>query len=532
MRVACVGGGPGGLFFATLLKRALPSAEVTVHERNRRDDTFGFGVVFSDATLDRINAADPVLRDGLAAHGVHWDRIEMRARGQRWACGGNGMAAISRRTLLLLLQERAIAAGVDLRFEDEVDPAALLDRDLVVGSDGANSQVRALYPDVLVPEREQASLKFIWFGTRHLFDGLTFLFRRSEHGAFAVHGYPIGPDTSTFIVETEESAWRAAGLDGFDVDQPPGPSDMRSFRYLEELFAEDIGGAPLLANNSRWGNFRTLKVSRWHHRNVVLLGDAAHTAHFSVGSGTKMAMEDAISLADAIVAHPEDIPSALAAYEAAARPSVDHIQGAAAPSLLWWERFPRYVDALEDWRLPVHFLTRSITLDRLGRRDPAFVAQARAAWREQHGADPLDAAITLGGEHLPSRALPAVGPEGATRAVRVGGKELPVTAGAGTSAGMTSGGPWVQALTTPGHLAELPVAVDAARRGREAGAVAHLVSGGSPELRPLLAEELRFSGLGPVILDDPALTRPEVETLILTGRTDLVVAHPAAEPTP
>jgi len=529
MRVACVGGGPGGLFFATLLKRAMPSAEVTVHERNRRDDTFGFGVVFSDATLDRIDAADPVLRDALAAHGVHWDRIELRARGQRWSCGGNGMAAISRRTLLLLLQERAIAAGVDLRFEDDVDPSTLLDHDLVVGSDGANSRVRALFPDVLVPEREAASLKFIWFGTRHLFDGLTFLFRRSEHGAFAVHGYPISDDTSTFIVEAEESGWRAAGLDGFDVDQPPGPSDMTSFRYLEQLFAEDIDGAPLLANNSRWGNFRTLKVSRWHHRNVVLLGDAAHTAHFSVGSGTKMAMEDAIALADAVVANPGDVPAALAAYEVAARPSVDHVQGAAAPSLLWWERFPRYLDALEDWRLPVHFLTRSITLDRLGRRDPEFVAQARRSWHERFGAEPLDAPVDLLGERLTSRALAPVEASDGTRALRVGARAVPVATGA--PAGV-AGGPWVQALTAPEHLADLPALLDVAQRGREDGAVAHLVAGGPAVLRPLLAEELRFSGLGPVVLDDPALTRPEVETLILTGRTDLVVGHPALEVVP
>lgn len=506
MRVACIGGGPGGLFFATLLKRALPQVDVTVYERNRADDTFGFGVVFSDATLDRIDAADPVLRDVLTAEGVHWDRISIRAHGQEWSCGGNGMAAIARRRLLLVMQERAKDVGVDIRFEHDVDPADLLDHDLVVGSDGANSRVRDLFPDVLVPRREQASLKFIWFGTRHIFDGLTFLFKRSEHGAFAVHGYPISAEASTFIVETDESAWRAAGLDAFDVTQPPGPSDMASFVYLEELFADEIEGAPLLANNSRWGNFRTLRVDRWHHQNVVLLGDSAHTAHFSVGSGTKMAMEDAIALVEAIVASPDDVSAALAAYEALARPSVEHIQGAAAPSLLWWERFPRYFDALDPWRFPVHFLTRSINLERLGRRDPAFVAQAHASWMAGLGEAPLDAGLDLDGRRLSGRLVSLA--------------DLPPV-----HTQSVEDGSWVHALDAPQTIAGLADAVAAARRARAGGAVAHLVSGGTAVTRPIVTEELRFEGLGPVILNDPGLSRADAETLVLTGRVDLVVAH-------
>ncbi len=298
MRVACVGGGPGGLFLAALLKRADPSIEVTVFERNRPADAFGFGVVFSDATLGVLDEADPVLLHRLDEHGRHWDRIEVRLKGERIRCGGNGMAAITRKVLLQLLQQRAAEAGVELRFGAEVPGfAALDDYDVVVAADGANSRIREELSEHLEPEVQVATAKFIWFGTTYLFDGLTFVHERGPHGAFAVHGYPISRDASTFIVETDEASWRAAGLDEFDVTQPSGASDEKSRRYLESLFAAQIDGHRLLTNNSRWGNFRTRRMRRWHHGNVVFLGDAAHTAHFSVGSGTKMAMEDAAVLA-------------------------------------------------------------------------------------------------------------------------------------------------------------------------------------------------------------------------------------------
>ncbi|MDQ4038194.1 MAG: hypothetical protein M3313_07570 [Actinomycetota bacterium] len=211
-KIGCIGGGPGGLFFALLAKRADPSREVTVYERNRATDTFGFGVVFSDATLARIDEADPVLRTALDEHGVHWDPIEIRLKGERLRCGGMGMAAVERKTLLGLLQERALAAGVDIRFQTEVDSADLLatDVDLVVAADGANSRVRAAFADQLAPRVEVATAKFIWFGTTYAFNGLTFVHERGPHGVFAVHGYPIGNGVSTFIVETDEASWRAA----------------------------------------------------------------------------------------------------------------------------------------------------------------------------------------------------------------------------------------------------------------------------------------------------------------------------------
>jgi 2-polyprenyl-6-methoxyphenol hydroxylase-like FAD-dependent oxidoreductase len=301
-RVAVVGAGPGGLFLATLLRRQLPALTVTVFERNRRTDAFGFGVVFSDATLRTIDEADPVLRDALATHGRHWTRIDVWSQDERHSFDGNGMAAIHRKVLLGELQAGADAAGVDLRFGAEAPPLEVLERDfdLVIGADGTNSGVRRELEARadLGHHVDEAGAKFIWFGVEHLFPGLTFLHKASEHGNFAVHGYPISDELSTFIVETDEATWRAAGLDGFDVSQSAGRSDAFSQKYLEELFADQINGARLVANNSRWGNFRTRRTRQWYHDRVVLLGDAVHTAHFSVGSGTKMAMEDAVVLAD------------------------------------------------------------------------------------------------------------------------------------------------------------------------------------------------------------------------------------------
>ena len=234
--------------------------------------------------------------------------------------------------------------------------------------------------------------KFIWFGTDYLFDGLTFVHERNLHGVFAVHGYPISANTSTFIVETDEQSWRRAGLDEFDVTQPPGASDMLSKVYLEKLFADQIDGHQLLVNNSRWANFRTLRTRRWHamaSRPVALLGDAVHTAHFSVGSGTKMAMEDAVALSQALASHPGDLESALAAYQLAAQPAVQKIQDAARPSLAWWEHFGRYYDAFEPWQFAYHFLSRSITDARLARRAPDLVEASHRAWIDSHGSQPL-----------------------------------------------------------------------------------------------------------------------------------------------
>ncbi|MFJ8113706.1 FAD-dependent monooxygenase [Streptomyces sp. NPDC096132] len=499
-RIACVGGGPGGLFFATLVKQADPSVEVTVFERNRPEDTFGFGVVFSDATLAAIHAADPVLRTALADHGRHWDDIEVRLKGRRIRCGGNGMAAITRRTLLQLLHERAAEVGVDLRFRHEVpaDPEQLSDYDLIVAADGANSRFRDRLADVLVPEVEVATAKFIWFGTDYLFDGLTFVHEHGPHGTFAVHGYPIDDRVSTFIVETDEESWRRAGLDAFDTAQPPGPSDEKSRHYLEKLFAEQLDGHELLVNNSRWGNFRTRRTRRWHSGNVVLLGDAAHTAHFSVGSGTKMAMEDAVALADSLLAHRDDLPGALDAYEAARRPSVERIQGSARPSLSWWEHFGRYHEAFGPMQFAFHFISRSIGKDRIARRDPAFVDTVVRDWRTAHeGLAPLDTPFR---EYAGRRLSP---------------EQL---------AGLRAGGSGCLWLTAPDTEPQLPELYERLADALGAQTPPDLVAvhGGTPLTRSLLAERARLVHGVPALIVEDAMDDDRAETLLLSGRADLV----------
>ncbi|MDI6630166.1 MAG: 2-polyprenyl-6-methoxyphenol hydroxylase, partial [Rhodococcus sp. (in: high G+C Gram-positive bacteria)] len=273
------------------MAHSAPDAIVEVYERNHESDVFGFGVVFSDATLDNIDRVDPVLRDTLADHGRHWDSIEVHAKGEVTAAGGNGMSAVHRRVLLGALRHRALELGAKLHYSTTASVQSLDEDggyDLIVAADGTNSASRDSFAADLDHSVEEATVKFIWFGTTFQFDGLTFLHKQSEHGNFAVHAYPIGSDLSTFIVETDEDTWRKAGLDGFDMSSPPGESDAISQRYLEDLFADRIDGAKLVANNSRWANFKTRRTGRWHSRTergtpVVFLGDAMHTAHFSVG---------------------------------------------------------------------------------------------------------------------------------------------------------------------------------------------------------------------------------------------------------
>ena len=258
-----------------------------------------------------------------------------------------------------------------------------------------------------------------------------------------MHGYPISDAVSTFIVETDEASWRRAGLDEFDVTQPPGPSDMVTKDYLEKLFADQIDGRRLLTNNSRWGNFRTRRTKRWHTlapHPVAFLGDAVHTAHFSVGSGTKMAMEDAVALAAALAAHPGDLAGALATYEQAAQPSVRKIQDSARPSLSWWEHFGRYHDAFEPWQFAYHFLSRSISDARLGRRAPDFVAASHRGWVDTYGAEPLQTAFQRRGWSAPGR-LVEVRTNGG-RPVAVAGKRVaPSRRSATGPLGCGAGGP-------------------------------------------------------------------------------------------
>jgi 2-polyprenyl-6-methoxyphenol hydroxylase-like FAD-dependent oxidoreductase len=505
IRVACLGGGPGGLFFATLLKRARPDIEVVVIERNQPTDAFGFGVVFSDRTLERIDAADPVLREALTREGVHWDSLAVSVRGERATFAGNGMAAVHRKVLLRFLQQAAADAGVDLRFGTEVGSLAdLAEFDIVVAADGANSRIREELEPALGSTVETAIAKFIWFGTTHLFDRLTFLHRPSEHGNFAAHAYPIGQGLSTFIVETDEATWRAAGLDAFDVTVAPGPSDPISQSYLRELFAADIAGAELVGNNSRWGNFRTRRTRAWHAGNVALLGDAVHTAHFSVGSGTKMAMEDAIVLAREVAASPHDLERAFTSYEAERQPEVARIQDAAGPSLSWWEHFGFYVDHLEPLDFAFHFFSRSIDIDRIRRRDPVLAGRVDEQWLGRHGAPPLESPFALDDDRF--------------------GRQLVLDRGTlADAAGAIVSAERVEILQAPDDERSAVAVAPANDRP------VVVVEGGSAVTRSLVAERARLvHGRVAVIVDD-ALSDSEAATLILSGRADAVATRGRAD---
>ena len=370
---------------------------------------------------------------------------------------------------------------------------------------------------------ETAQAKFIWFGTDHLFDGLTFVHERGPDGAFAVHGYPIGDDLSTFIVETDEETWRRAGLDGFDVTQPPGPSDQLTKAYLQELFADQIDGCELLVNNSRWANFVTRRTRPWHAfapQPVAFLGDAVHTAHFSVGSGTKMAMEDAVVLAGAVAANRGDLEVAFDEYERVARPPVTRVQDAARPSLSWWERFGVYHDAFEPWQFAYHFLTRSITDGRLGRRDPDFVAATHRAWADRHGDRPLDSPFVGDGWSTPGRVVEVIDDAGRPVAVSAGGDPLPLRRDGGEP------GPWGAAVRAPDGEADLPAVKERLGELVRARPSCVAVHGGSELTRVLLSEEVRLHHGLPAVLIDHDLDRDQAVTAVLSGRADLVGVAP------
>lgn len=530
MRIAIVGGGPGGLFAGALLKNGDPSREVTVFERNRASETFGFGVVFSDATLQGLDQADPVLRSALEQHGVHWDAIEVRVKGEKFLCGGNGMAAIERKSLLGLLQTRALEAGVNVSFSSPVNIRSLLGEpwDLIVAADGTNSHTREAFKEDFEPTAEVASAKFIWLGTTYPFSGLTFIHEHNEDGTFAVHGYPIGNGISTFIVETDRASWQRAGLDLFDVDQPPGPSDERSKAYLSQLFAEQIEGHPLLGNNSRWASFVTRRAARWSTwagtTAIALLGDAAHTAHFSVGSGTKMAMEDAVALSRALDEHGNDLPGALAAYEESRKPQVERIQGSARPSLSWWEHFGLYRDKLPPWQFAYNFFTRAIPESKLALRDERFVLEAHRQWKILHGAEPLASPLEVAGVQLSTRILRLLGSRvpsaSAVDVVAMNEKVVPLF-----EVPPRSDEPWGLWLEAPEYEHELPASFQYLSKGIESGASFVAVAQGNPVTRRLLCERARLvHGMVTVLVEDAR--RPAIEdlatTAILAGRTDLV----------
>jgi anthraniloyl-CoA monooxygenase len=398
MRIVCIGGGPAGLYFAVLMKKADSRHHIRVIERNRSDDTFGFGVVFSDATMAGIAEADSEAYRAIARHLVHWDDIEVNYRGERIISTGHGFSGMSRHTLLRVLQQHACSAGVEVLFEREaatLDPFA--DADLIVAADGANSTIRQMLSGPITTTIDLRPNRFVWLGTTKPFPAFTFYFKNTEYGLWRVHAYQYRPGHSTFIVECREETWRAAGMHT--------ATEQDTAAFLERLFEPELEGHPLMTNRSIWRQFPTIRTEPWSADNVVLVGDAAHTAHFSVGSGTRMAMEDAVALRDALIdsgvsgfsrtsdavvsgssriddsgvagfSRTRDIGSALRAYEERRRPHVESLQRAAQASLQWFEDTERYM-SLEPIQFTFSLLTRSlrITHEDLRARDPQFLAR-------------------------------------------------------------------------------------------------------------------------------------------------------------
>lgn len=376
MRIAVIGGGPAGLYFSALMKQLDPTHEITLWERNAPDDTFGFGVVFSDETLGGIEHADEQIFRAMSERFARWSDIDITYRGELRTSGGQGFAAMSRKELLHILQQRCLELGVAIHFRTQAPDVEALaaTHDLVLAADGLNSAVRARFADVFGPGLDRRDNKYMWLGTDRVFEAFEFFVKHTPHGIMQAHAYPFSAEQSTFIVEMHESVWREAGFAEFaDRDFAPGENDEKSIALLRDLFAEELDGYGVQANNSRWINFTTVRNTRWRHGNIVLVGDAAHTAHFSIGSGTKLAMEDALALAACL--HENDtVTAGLDAYEAERRPVVESVQRAAQASLEWFESIAQYTDQHPD-QFAFNLLTRSrrITYDNLRLRDDDFV---------------------------------------------------------------------------------------------------------------------------------------------------------------
>ncbi len=400
MKIACIGGGPGGLYFAISAKRRNPSHEIHIYERNRPDDTFGWGVVFSDQTLWNLRENDPVSADRIFAAFHHWDDIEIHFRGERIRTSGHGFAGLSRKHMLLLLQERARELDIHLHFETEIDSVEDVGEcDLVIACDGLNSKIRTQLAEHFEPDIELRKNKFIWLGTHKVFDAFTFLFEETEHGWVQVHAYRFDEETSTFIVECTEQTWEALGIDKMTKPE--------SNRFVEKLFAKYLDGHELMDNaahlrGSAWLTFPRVGNRKWYHKNIILLGDAAHTAHFSIGSGTKLALEDAIELAARIEEH-NDLEKSLAIYQEHREVEVLKLQSTARNSTEWFENVERYAN-FEPQQFAYALLTRSqrVSHDSLRQRDPEWM-DSFEHWFAKRAGVPTDA---LAGRRIPPMFTP------------------------------------------------------------------------------------------------------------------------------
>lgn len=371
LRITIVGGGPGGFYLAILVKKMRPDWNVELFEQNRADDTFGFGVVFSDETLGEFLSRDPESYDQITQAFAYWDDIRVRYKGEEVSCGGNGFAGCARLTLLQILQRRAEALGVDVHYGQAIDPATLetrfADSDVIVASDGVNSAIRTHHSEVFQPTIRPMRNKFTWMGSTRPLSDFTYFFRETEHGIIVAHCYQYEPAHSTWVIETTPECWAGHGFDQMD--------EAEAARRLEQIFAEELEGHPLLINRSLWRNFPTISCARWWHGRIVLLGDAMATAHYSIGSGTKLAMESAIALADALLEFGEtDIEAAFAKYRAERETAIEITQHNAAVSLAWFEHVARSWDMPPvQFAMMVMSRAKSITWDNLELRDPDFL---------------------------------------------------------------------------------------------------------------------------------------------------------------
>jgi anthraniloyl-CoA monooxygenase len=368
MKITIIGGGPAGMYFGILMKAADAGHQITIYERNGPDDTFGWGVVFSGRTLHNLRVADPASHAEITGDFAAWDNVDVAHRDEKISIHGNSFSGIARLRLLKILQRRCDDLGIEIRFHTEITDLKSLvsDCDLFVGADGVNSTVRQRFADQFKPDLSTRPNKYIWYGTHQLFHGLTLTFRETGEGVFAAHSYKFDTTTSTFIIECDPQTWANAGFDDM--------SDAETRAHLENVFARDLAGHQLLSNNSKWINFLLVRNANWSFDNVVLLGDALHTAHFSIGSGTKLAMEDAIALAHCFK-HDAAVGKALHQFETERKPVIETYQAAAEESMLWFENAKDFMQ-LTPVELAYVLMTRSGRIDHetLRRRDPSFIA--------------------------------------------------------------------------------------------------------------------------------------------------------------